>query len=687
MTKEISKSEKKSRTSKQSSKKKKWNTKPILILMILILIIATLYVVKTIFLFHGIETPLRICIALLLIDFTVIFSLVNYKIHHKGKIKAVIFMTIFSLVYAGSIFLVSNEVQGMYSELENIQNETITYSTDVVVRSSSKIEKIGDIKGKKIGMVKIATDAESEDKTELSDIPNQILEEQKISSGITKYDSPQKLIDALLDGKVEVIFLPTGYTDLYEDNYPDLAKDTKSIHTETLKETVKIEQTVQKSLDEPFTMLIMGLDKSHGGGDSLLLITFNPNTLNSTILSIPRDSYIPITCNGNQKEKVTNATSSLYREKGDSDGTKCLMQSIENYFKIKIDYYYKINFDGVVDLVDAVDGIDVDIPYAFCEQNSNSQWGKKTVFVDAGKQHLNGEQALAFARHRKVTAYQRNYCGSKYVQNAGYWNDFTRGQSQQAVLKATLSKIADKATSPSDIKSLLKVIGENAATNMSTNTILDLYNLGKNILSNANSKDQLLNMQRLYLAGYDAYIRYPGYQNSYYTFVIYDKSFEDVTNAMKENLGLKQSTVVKSFQFSIGTKYEPTVIGKNSYSNKTLVLMPNFQGKDISVASAFAQQHGLTIIQKGATGTSQNFIGQILNQSIPSDVDIDTIKNKSITLTVVTSIPSYVPPTTTEPEEPTPEDPGNSETTNSNTNPETPENPDDSTSENTTNPE
>ena len=75
------------------------------------------------------------------------------------------------------------------------------------------------------------------------------------------------------------------------------------------------------------------------------------------------------------------------------------------------------------------------------EQNSKRQWGKHIVFVKAGKQALNGEQVLAFAHHLKVTSYMVSYCGKTYTQNAGYWNDFTKGQNQQIIINAMIKKL------------------------------------------------------------------------------------------------------------------------------------------------------------------------------------------------------------------------------------------------------
>ena len=109
-------------------------------------------------------------------------------------------------------------------------------------------------------------------------------------------------------------------------------------------------------------MLLMGIDSTEEGldknavanGDSLMLVTFNPKTLNATMLSIPRDSYVPISCFvGKYENKITHAA---------WHGTDCMMQTIEDYFGITIDYYAKVNFKGLVHLVDAVGGIDVEVP-------------------------------------------------------------------------------------------------------------------------------------------------------------------------------------------------------------------------------------------------------------------------------------------------------------------------------------
>lgn len=629
---------------RNKNKKLKLNFKIILAILIAILIITSIYILHTISLFRNIETPLRICASILIIDVIAIFSTICFKIWRKKNIRILAVFAIVLLLYSSVITFTSLKVKKVYSSLSSMSNtkgNINTHSTSIIVTKKSPLQNIDDAKKGIIGVIK------EEGNVAVYELPMQIIEKEKFDKEkVKEYDNYVDLLHDLLDEKIDAAFVPTQYTIMYaSEEFETLGDDTKIIYTkdqEEKEDTI----TVQKSLEEPFTILIMGVDTTGEGigssfnGDALLLLTFNPKTMNSTILSIPRDSYIPISCMNNRKNKITNAG---------WQGESCIMNSIENYFGIKIDYHYKINFNGVVSLVDALGGVDVEVPYSFCEQNSERKWGKNTIFVKEGMQHLDGEQALAFARHRKVTPYQRNYCGAEYTQHANYWNDFVRGQNQQVIIRALLNKLAD-VNSFSTIEKLLDTVSNNAKTNMSTETILSLYNLGKNILSNSNSKTQMLNMQRLYLSGYDAYIydysflHNRGSKLTTYNFIIYDKSYEAVVHAMKVNLELEKAKPVKTFSFSVHDEYEQTVIGKGVSSSKTLVLMPNFIGTDISKAKEFALQNGINLEIEEVEGTSSQFIGQIISQDIPEKTDISMLnKNKTVKIKVVTTKEQYIP--------------------------------------------
>lgn len=626
---------KKTNTAKKVKKKNKLIRPIALILLLVFLIISSLYTLKTIFLFNDIETPLRICVGLIVIDLGILLTMVNYKFYFK-KIKTIFnVFCIITLIYAVGITLVSAKINTLYSSLSHLSesHKNNLSSTSLIVKSNSNLNSIKDVKNKKIGIINEPGNIEG------YELPQVVIKEEKInSSNMVKYDDYFAMIDDLLNNKIDVIFLPTNYTIMFAntEGYENLDKDTKIIYTK--EDNFKAEEKYEEvDITKPFTIMVLGVDTVGNGltsafnGDALMLITFNPETLNTTILSIPRDTYMPITCMNNKKNKITNA--GWY-------GEECIMDSVEKYFDIKIDYYLKVNFKAVVDLVDALGGVEVDVPYSFCEQNSKRQWGKNTIFVNSGKQLLNGEQALAFARHRKVTNYMVNYCGSEYVQNAGYWNDYVRGQNQQIVIKAILAKLAEKATDFSFVEEILNILGENAKTNMRTETILSLYNLGKDILAKSNNSSNSLNMQRLYLSTYDTRVYWNGCGNpgGVWVSVAYKDSFNAVNNAMKVNLNKKSPTVIKSFSFSIKNKYEETIIGKGLTSEIDLSLMPDLTGQTEEYARNFGYNNGITINVNYVEGSIGQIEGTIINQSVPFRTDLEYVN--SITIDVLT-IPDY----------------------------------------------
>ncbi len=600
-----------------------------------ILIIANIFLIHNILLFKNIETLLCICIITILLIMMFITIILSNKA--KRKSKRVFTISLIAIILFTSVLLTGSFViKKMYNKIYKISTNYTTHSTSIVTLNSNKANNIDDIKDNQIGILNDKSSIEG------YEIPNQIIKDEKLDEKkVASYNSYVEMIQELLDGNIEYIFLPTNYTVMFSsiEGFEELANTTKIIYTRELEKESEKKAQPSKNLTEPFSILLMGVDSEYEGiengsfnGDALLVLTFNPETLNTTILSIPRDSYIPITCMNNRRNKITNA--GWY-------GETCVVNSVEKFLDIDIDYYFKINFKGVVSLVDAVDGIDIDVPYSFCEQNSNREWGRKTIFVDAGKQHLNGEQALAYARHRKVTDYMVYYCGSKYVKNANYWNDFIRGEHQQEVISGILNKLSD-IKSFNTIEEILDSISNNTSTNMSIDTILSLYNIGKDILSKSNNANNSLSMQRLYLTGYDAtiydynFIINQGTKLNLYNYIIYEDSLEEVIQAMKENLGLSDIKPNKSFSFSVEEPYTPYIIGQGQYSKIGVTLVPNWIGKDISKAEAFAKSYGITLKIDYIEGSSSYSIGQITSQSVPAGTDIDGVRN--ITLKVVNSI-------------------------------------------------
>ena len=225
-------------------------------------------------------------------------------------------------------------------------------------------------------------------------------------------------------------------------------------------DTAILNTSKSKRLTEPFTVLVMGVDSTIDGlnknqafnGDTLILVTFNPDTLTATMFSIPRDMYVPIACNNNRYAKINS--SAAY-------GSSCVIRTVQKLTGIDIDYYVKINFRGVVDLVNALGGVTVNVEEPdfdydsahhnmVCEQNSNRSYGKNDlVCMNIGQQTLNGEQALAYARCRHLYAV----------------SDIARNQHQQDIIEALAIKVRSLKTLD-EFQTVIDTVSRNIETNM-----------------------------------------------------------------------------------------------------------------------------------------------------------------------------------------------------------------------------
>lgn len=598
-----------------------------MLLLLFLNIGATGYFLYSLTLLGDIEKTLRIIVGIVLILLMVFFFFHLRKTARKKKKVRFTIDIILSIIYSAILIFIGGNIIKTIGKVGNVTARETTYSASIVTLSTNKATSINDISSSKpIGMIK---DKKSVDGYQ---IPKQIIEDKGLKNKIESYDNYTDLLADLYDEKIEYIFLPSGYQTMFTsiEAYKNIAEDTKVLYTQ--KKSVKQEVSAGKSLKEPFTILLMGIDSdtndlnqsSSFNGDSLMLITFNPTTLNSTILSIPRDTYVPIACfNGKRKNKITHAA---------WQGEQCMMDTITGFTGIPIDYYVKINFKGAVQLVDALGGIDAEVPIGFCEQNSDRAWGENTICVDAGYQHLNGEQALAWSRHRK---------------SAGF-DDFVRGQNQQLVVKAMLNKLKDVRDLDTVYK-ILDTVGTNMATNMTTNEILSLYNIGKDVLTRTKDMavEDVLSMQHLYISGADANIydystiNGQGTRMRLYNFVPYQESLDAVIETMKINLEMVEPKMTKTFSFDASVPYEENIIGKMSEGSTNLTLLPDFTGDSTSSVLSYGSAHGIKIIVKGS-GT------RVVSQSVPFGADVEFVKTLTVTLgggstTVTTPKPTETP--------------------------------------------
>ena len=618
----------KEKTEEKKDKKKKKCRLWLLILSIIV-ILTNLFAIYNIILLGPIEEVIRYIIIgiFVVLDLVIIFKVRSKRRHKEKKARL---LTFFLILYLLINCAISGLIMYAYGTLSSINRETVTYSSSLIVASSNEIEDVKDLKDNTIGILSDETSPEG------NIIPNEVIDENNLKDDneIVEYDDYFTAMADLYDGKVDSIFVPTDYPSMFAsmETYENISTYTKIILTKEkeMKKTSSRNSSTGKSVTEPFTILLMGVDSEQEGlsqntvanGDSLILVTFNPNTLNATMLSIPRDSYVPIACwSGTPENKITHAA---------AYGTDCMMDTIENYFDVTIDYYAKINFKGLVSLVDTLGGITVDVPQDLCTDNSNREG---EVCISAGVQTLNGEQALVLARNRKQLA-------------AG---DLDRGLNQQLVIQGILNK-AKELKSINQVMDVLNTITNNLDTNFTEQQILSFYDIAKDIMNNALQKDDadLINIEQLYLDGTGQMIYDERSRMVLWDYVPNTASRDDIIKAMKINLGEQEPDMVKEFSFSINDEdYEKTVTGTGPYKTAfTYDLLPDFTGDSESAARSYANAHGINVTFKG-TG------GYVVAQSYPANKRIDLISG-SVVLTLSGSSykePSYTPPTDNDNEE------------------------------------
>ncbi len=570
---------------------------------------------------------------LLGIDF--LFLLFTIRAKGKKKLKKPVGYFVSSVLFILICLLLSFVINYLYNRI-SVKREYLTYSTSLVTLVDSPLEKIEDVDNLEIGIVT--------DNNAYHTIAQEMIEENKLDdrNSIIEYEDFPSMLNDLFDKEIDAVFLSSSYGTQFQNIFEDIVDTTKVIATkekEMQNEDLAIEEGNTKPtslVNEPFTILLLGVDSKINGmdknasfnGDSLILITFNPKTLTATTLSIPRDSYVPIACFANQKEnKITHAA---------WNGASCMMKTIEGFTGIDIDYYVKVNFKAVVSLVDALGGVEIDVPYSFCEQNSDRKFGKNTVYVKKGLQTLNGEEALAYARNRKAWP---NKCSSEW--NQGERSDIIRGLHQQEVIQALLAKVKD-IRSIDKIIELLDLISSNIEMNMTQAEILSFYNVFKDIAAKglSGSKD-IITFQQLFLKTSGQMIYDESMKLVLSDQIINQGSLEDVIHAMKVNLELEEKEPIKTFSFSINNPYTKTRIGDGNYSpTKLYALLPDFTGKTKAYAESWGNQNGIKIV------FSNDSNGVVKSQNYPAKKRLDLIPNRTVTLTLEEKTVTPTTPTT-----------------------------------------
>lgn len=372
--------------------------------------------------------------AMLLLLFGALFGL--QFIRSKAYIAGIIGSILISIVLAAGIFYVVRTSQ----MLEDVGGAT--YKTDnmiVAVRKDDPAESLGDAGDYMFG---IQTSLDQENTQKMKDNVEESLGKEIT---VTEYETVQEEAQALLDGEIGAAIYNEAFTGVIEEAIEGYSDQVRILYQFGINTVIEQEEA---NVEEPFNIYISGIDVSgpittNSRSDVNIIMTVNPNTHKILLTTTPRDYYVTVPgVSGSQRDKLTHA--GIY-------GVDVSMATLENIYGIDITYYARVNFTSLVKIVDALGGVDVYSEYAFEAR------GHK---FEAGVNHMNGEQALAFSRER-------------YSFEDG---DNQRGKNQEAVLTAILQK----AMSPAVLvhaSELITSVSDSVETNMTRSEMAKFVNL------------------------------------------------------------------------------------------------------------------------------------------------------------------------------------------------------------------
>jgi LCP family protein required for cell wall assembly len=210
-------------------------------------------------------------------------------------------------------------------------------------------------------------------------------------------------------------------------------------------------------------VLVLGLDRRPGEGnavraDTVMMVTADPAAPQLGLLSIPRDLYLLIPGQGENRINTAHVFGELDHPGGGPERTAA---TIAQSFGVRVDGWVRVDFEGFVAVVDALGGITIDVPETLVDEAYPTEdYGTMVVTIPAGVQRMDGEMALQYARSRHSSS------------------DFDRAERQQALVQAMIGRMAQPATWPR-FPELLDTYRESVESNLSP---MQLARLGLAVL-------------------------------------------------------------------------------------------------------------------------------------------------------------------------------------------------------------
>ena len=426
------------------------------IVLSILLVVASFYLLYQLIKINVLPTKLLFLITIIFVLLDAIFALL--LCYYTRAVVSKIICVVVTLVLVFGSCMGGYYISKTGSLLTNITNVTkhAKNTVSVVVKQSSDIKNKSQLNGLSVGTLRtIGTQGSSKALKELS--------KDGIVMNQNEFDSLSAMLEAFYNGEVDSIIINESSRSqiLDMESYADFDNNTRVVYQTSYKvENTDKANAVTDITSKPFNVLISGSDTrggfdENGRSDVIMVATVNPKTSTILLTSVPRDFYVTTACDAadgcmqGALDKITHTG---------IHGTNTTKRTVEQLLGVEINYTFKVGFDTVTDLVDALGGVDVYVEPGYAVTN-------QYFSVHEGVNHLNGHDALEYARER-------------YAYTEG---DRQRTKNQQQVLMG----IVNEVTKPSVITkyaSIMDAMANTFSTTMSNEEISDLikYQINNN---------------------------------------------------------------------------------------------------------------------------------------------------------------------------------------------------------------
>ena len=430
-------------------------SKVLSILLSVVLVISSFYLLYQVIRLNVLPSKFLfpLTIGVVVLDAIFILLLVYFGKNVVSKIICIV-LTLFICVAScmGGYYI--SKTQSVLSNITNVAKHAKN-TVSVIVKESSSIKNKSQLNGVSVGSVRLNEQGSKKVLKELSS--------EGIALNQAVYDSMTALLVAFYNGEVDSIIINESSRSqiLDMEAYSNFDSNTRVVYQTSYKVKNNDSATsVSDITSKPFNVLISGSDTrggfdENGRSDVIMVATVNPKSHTILLTSIPRDFYVTTACDEGDGcmqgalDKITHTG---------IHGTNTTKRTVEKLLGIEINYTFKVGFDTVTELVDVLGGVDVYVEPGYATTTSSFS-------VHEGLNHLNGQQALAYARER-------------YSYEEG---DRQRTKNQQQVLMG----IVREATKPSVITNyaaIMDTMANTFSTTMSNDEITTLikYQLNNN---------------------------------------------------------------------------------------------------------------------------------------------------------------------------------------------------------------